>query len=319
MKREQVDQVGAGEPGFGPPTHGEPQRQASTMPPRAATRVNSPSAMPMPTAISAKAINRPKAKLWSATGPSKDRIGLALRTAATVACSDAGDDAIEEATNRRSWRCPPTGTRPRGTPAAAAAPSRSVWAESVAPRVALMVAAVVGSTALRVQGYGHCPSDHAGAADGWAHVNWLCDLYRTPSNRHIALLLLGTGQRPAVRTRRRLSGRTAGGVRSRRWSSAPRPREGCARRPGIRPRSPLSARRSDPVRRCDRRLVQARPRRRSATRCRVHRLLRRALHGRVGRHPHRAAASRSSCPTWPPAARWPTWPATSRCSTPGTC
>ena len=40
----------------------------------------------------------------------------------------------------------------------------------------------------------------------------------------------------------------------------------------------------------------------------VHRLLRRALHGRVGRHPHRARRRRWSCPTWPPAARWPTWP-----------
>ena len=40
----------------------------------------------------------------------------------------------------------------------------------------------------------------------------------------------------------------------------------------------------------------------------VHRLLRRALHGRVGRHPDRARAAGRSCPTWPPAARWPTWP-----------
>ena len=42
---------------------------------------------------------------------------------------------------------------------------------------------------------------------------------------------------------------------------------------------------------------------------RVHRLLRRPLHGRVGRHPDLARASRWSCPTSPPAARWPTWPA----------
>ena len=41
---------------------------------------------------------------------------------------------------------------------------------------------------------------------------------------------------------------------------------------------------------------------------RVHRLLRRALHGRVRRHPHRAGPEGRSCPTWPPAARWPTWP-----------
>ena len=64
--------------------------KARTMPPKAATRVSSPSAMPMPTAISANAINRPNAKVWSATGPSKNRIGL--RTAASVACSDVGDD-----------------------------------------------------------------------------------------------------------------------------------------------------------------------------------------------------------------------------------
>ena len=84
--------------------------------------------------------------------------------------------------------------------------------------------------------------------------------------------------------------------------------QGRPRRPGVRARPPLPARRGHPVRRRHRRLVQARPRGGRPARGRVHRLLRRALHGRVGRHPDLARASRSCCPTWPPAARWPTWP-----------
>ena len=64
--------------------------------------------------------------------------------------------------------------------------------------------------------------------------------------------------------------------------------QGGARRPGVRPRPPLPARRGHPVRRRHRRLVQAGPRRGRPPRGGVHRLLRRALHGRVGRHPDRA-------------------------------
>ena len=75
------------------------------------------------------------------------------------------------------------------------------------------------------------------------------------------------------------------------WSSAPpRPRD--ARRPGVRARPPLPARRGHPVRRRDRRLVQARPRGRRPAGRRVHRLLRRALHGRERRHPHQPTPSR---------------------------
>ena len=84
--------------------------------------------------------------------------------------------------------------------------------------------------------------------------------------------------------------------------------QGRARRPGLRARPPLPARRGHPVRRRDRRLVQAGPRGRGPARGGVHRLLRRALHGRERRHPHLGRRSRWSCPTWPPAARWPTWP-----------
>ena len=40
----------------------------------------------------------------------------------------------------------------------------------------------------------------------------------------------------------------------------------------------------------------------------VHRLLRRALHGRVGRHPHRPRAAGDPARPGAPAARWPTWP-----------
>ena len=55
------------------------------------------------------------------------------------------------------------------------------------------------------------------------------------------------------------------------------------------PRPSLPARRGDQVRRLHRRLVQARARDRQAPRRRVHRLLRRALHGRERRRPRRAA------------------------------
>ena len=81
---------------------------------------------------------------------------------------------------------------------------------------------------------------------------------------------------------------------------------------------PLPARRGDRVRRRHRRLLQAGPRRGGTAGRGVHRLLRRALHGRVGRHPHLAASRRSCSPTWPPAARWPTWPGSPRSRTPGT-
>ena len=74
------------------------------------------------------------------------------------------------------------------------------------------------------------------------------------------------------------------------------------------PRPSLSARRSDQVRRLHRRLLQARAAGQQASRRRVHRLLRRALHGRERRRAQRAIISRSSCRTSPPAARWPTWP-----------
>ena len=60
----------------------------------------------------------------------------------------------------------------------------------------------------------------------------------------------------------------------------------------LRARPPLPARRGDPVRRRHGRLVQAGARRRRTPGRRVHRVLRRALHGRVGRHPHRARAGR---------------------------
>ena len=87
------------------------------------------------------------------------------------------------------------------------------------------------------------------------------------------------GERPAVRARRRLPGRAAGAVRSDAGRAGPSG-QGGARRPGVRAGSPLPARRGHPVRRRDRRLVQARPGGRGAAGRRVHRVLRRALHGR---------------------------------------
>ena len=50
----------------------------------------------------------------------------------------------------------------------------------------------------------------------------------------------------------------------------------------------------------------------------VHRVLRRPLHGRVRRHPHRRPSRSWCCPTSPPAARWPTWPGSRRSRTAGT-
>ena len=57
----------------------------STIAPSAAMRVNRPRAKPTPTAISAIAMNRPNANVWSCTGPSSEPIGLAPRTATRVA------------------------------------------------------------------------------------------------------------------------------------------------------------------------------------------------------------------------------------------
>ena len=106
----------------------------------------------------------------------------------------------------------------------------------------------------------------------------------------LPLLLLGRGDRPRLRARRRVPGRPARGLRPR-PGGARHGREGSARRPGVRARPPLPARRGDPVRRRHRRLVQAGARRGRPAGGGVHRLLRRALHGRVRRHPHRARAA----------------------------
>ena len=55
----------------------------------------------------------------------------------------------------------------------------------------------------------------------------------------------------------------------------------------LRPRPPLPARRGHALGRRPGRLLRAVPHRGRPARGRVHRVLRRALHGRVGRHPHR--------------------------------
>ncbi len=91
-----------------------------------------------------------------------------------------------------------------------------------------------------------------------------------------------------------------------------------ARRPGVRARPPLPARRGDRVRRRHRRLLQAGPGGRRPAGGGVRRLLRRALHGRVGRHPHLGRPAGDPARTSPPAARWPTWPRSPRSRTPGT-
>ena len=75
----------------------------------------------------------------------------------------------------------------------------------------------------------------------------------------------------------------------RRDGRAHRGGEGDARRPRRHPRPSLSARRGHQVRRLHRRLAEARARRGQPRQGRVHRLLRRALHGRERRHPARAA------------------------------
>ena len=67
-----------------------------------------------------------------------------------------------------------------------------------------------------------------------------------------------------------------------------------ARPPSRHSRSPLSARRSDQVRRLHRRLVQARQSGQPASRRRIHRLLRRALHGRERRRAERRPSAGDS-------------------------
>ena len=67
--------------------------------------------------------------------------------------------------------------------------------------------------------------------------------------------------------------------------------QGDARPPRRHPRPSLSARRSDQVRRLHRRLLQARRPGQQAPRRRVHRLLRRALHGRERRRAQRRASA----------------------------
>ena len=133
----------------------------------------------------------------------------------------------------------------------------------------------------------------------------------------LPLLPLGRGKDLSVRARCRVPRRPAGRLRPRPGRARPR-RQGGARRAGVRARPPLPARRGHPVRRRHRRLVQAGPRRRRPARGGVRRVLRRALHGRVRRHPDRAGAEGGAARTWPPAARWPTWPGSARWRTPGT-
>ncbi len=133
----------------------------------------------------------------------------------------------------------------------------------------------------------------------------------------LALLLLGRQQRPGLRARRRLPRRPAGRLRPDARRARPRG-QGGARRPGLRARPPLPARRGHRVRRRHRRLLQAGAAGRGPPGGGVHRLLRRALHGRVGRHPHRRRTRRCCSPTSPPAARWPTWRRSTRSSSAGT-
>ncbi len=78
-----------------------------------------------------------------------------------------------------------------------------------------------------------------------------------------------------------------------------RRRQGRAGLPAVRARAPLPARRGHALGRCPGRLLRALPDRRRPDRGRVHRLLRRPLHGRVGRRPDRrppaGAAPRPQC------------------------
>ena len=92
-------------------------------------------------------------------------------------------------------------------------------------------------------------------------------------------------ERPVLRARRRLPRRPAARLRPDARRARPRC-QGGARRPRLRARPPLPARRGHRLRRRHRRQLQAGPAGRGAARGRVHRLRRRALHGRVGRHPH---------------------------------
>ena len=92
-----------------------------------------------------------------------------------------------------------------------------------------------------------------------------------------------------------------------------------ARRAGVRARPPLPARGGHPVRRRDRRLVQARaagrrPAGAPSTSCS-------AACTSWPRAPTSSprTRSRSCCPTSPPAARWPTWRRSTRSRTPGRC
>ena len=87
--------------------------------------------------------------------------------------------------------------------------------------------------------------------------------------------------------------------------------------PADHPRPPLPAGRGHGLGRRPGRLVRPVPDRRRPDRGRVRRVLRRPLHGRVGRHPHRRPPAGASCPTSTPAARWPTWPTSTRSRRPG--
>ena len=90
-----------------------------------------------------------------------------------------------------------------------------------------------------------------------------------------------------------------------------------ARPPPRHPRPSLPARRGHQVRRLHRRLATSSlAAGGEAPGRRVHRLLRRPLHGRERRRACARRTSRSSCRTSPPAARWPTWPTptSSRCA-----
>ena len=108
--------------------------------------------------------------------------------------------------------------------------------------------------------------------------------------RHAAVAVRARpGVRPAVRAWRGVPGRAATGVGPEPGRAGP-PGQGGTRRPAVHPRPPLPAGRGDPVRRRHRRLLQAGPGGGGAAGGGVHRLLRRALHGRVGRHPDRSGA-----------------------------
>ena len=119
--------------------------------------------------------------------------------------------------------------------------------------------------------------------------------FAEPSGTATALLLLGRGTDPDSERGVDCPGDLP--APSDPDPGRPGPRgQGGAGRPGVRPRPPLPARRGHPVRRRDRRLVQAGPRGRGPARRGVHRVLRRALHGRERRHPHLATRSRSILP-----------------------